>query len=120
MEKRGVFPEFNDGNFLMFYLSPCTKLRELRRLKALLKKLPRGEVCIPAPEAGERGARTAWVALDKAEGRLCAAECGLFPPCVPLVLAGERVSKEAAERLLSANSTFGLKEGNILVFEEDA
>ena len=120
LEKRGVFPEFNDGNFLMFYLSPCTKLRELKRLKSLLKKLPRGEVRIPAPEAGERGARTAWVPLDKAEGRLCAAECGLFPPCVPLVLAGERVSKEAAERLLSANSTFGLKEGNILVFEEDA
>ena len=120
LEARGVFPEFNDGNFLMFYLSPCTKLRELKRLKSLLKKLPRGEVGSPAPEAGERGARTAWVPLDKAEGRLCAAECGLFPPCVPLVLAGERVSKEAAERLLSANSTFGLKEGNILVFEEDA
>lgn len=120
LEARGVYPEFNDGNFLMFYLSPCTKLRELRRLKILLKKLPRGEVDIPAPEAGKAGERTEWIPLDKAEGRLCAAECGLFPPCVPLILKGERVSKEAAERLLSANGTFGLRERNILVFEEDA
>ncbi len=120
LEARGVFPEFNDGNFLMFYLSPCTKLRELKRLRRLLKKLPRGEVDIPAPEAGKAGERTEWVPLAEAEGRLCAAECGLFPPCVPLILKGERVSKEAAERLLSANGTFGLREGNILVFEEDA
>ena len=120
LEARGVYPEFNDGNFLMFYLSPCTKPRELKRLERLLNKLPRGEVRIPAPEAGEAGERTEWIPLEKAEGRLCAAECGLFPPCVPLLLAGERVSKEAAERLLSANGTFGLREGNILVFEEDA
>ena len=104
----------------MFYLSPCTKLRELKRLERLLKKLPRGEVRIPAPEAGKAGARTAWVPLDKAEGRLCAAECGLFPPCVPLILKGERISRAAIERLAAANSTFGLREGNILVFEEDA
>ena len=104
----------------MFYLSPCTGLRELKRLRRLLNKLPRGEVRIPEPEAGEAGERTEWIPLEKAEGRLCAAECGLFPPCVPLLLAGERVSKEAAERLLSANGTFGLREGNILVFEEDA
>ena len=120
LEARGVYPEFNDGNFLMFYLSPCTKLRELKRLERLLKKLPRGEVRIPAPEAGKAGARTAWVPLDEAEGRLCAAECGLFPPCVPLILKGERISRAAIERLAAANSTFGLREGNILVFEEDA
>ncbi len=120
LEERGVFPEFNDGNFLMFYLSPCTGFRELKRLKALLKKLPRGEVCIPAPEAGEEGVRTAWVPLKEAAGRLCAAECGLFPPCVPLILKGERISREAAERLAAAPNTFGLREGKILVFEEDA
>ena len=104
----------------MFYLSPCTGFRELKRLKALLKKLPRGEVCIPAPEAGEEGVRTAWVPLKEAAGRLCAAECGLFPPCVPLILKGERISREAAERLAAAPNTFGLREGKILVFEEDA
>ena len=42
LEKNGVYPEFNDGNYLMFYLSPCTKKGELARLKRLLKGLPRG------------------------------------------------------------------------------
>ena len=49
LEARGVYPEFNDGNYLMFYLSPCTKLRELKRLGRLLRKLPRGEVKADAP-----------------------------------------------------------------------
>ena len=42
LERRGVYPEFNDGNYLEFYLSPCTKKGELRRLEKLLKGLPRG------------------------------------------------------------------------------
>ena len=44
LERRGVYPEFNDGNYLMFYLSPCTKKRELAQLIRLLKELPRGEI----------------------------------------------------------------------------
>ncbi len=49
LERHGVYPEFNDGNYLMFYLSPCTKARELRRLGKLLEKLPRGDVPQGAP-----------------------------------------------------------------------
>ncbi len=50
LEERGVYPEFNDGNYLMFYLSPCTKERELKLLSRLLKGLPRGEVGEDAAE----------------------------------------------------------------------
>ena len=57
-----------------------TGLRELKRLKALLKKLPRGEVCIPAPEAGEEGVRTAWVPLKEAAGEIAARAVGAYPP----------------------------------------
>ncbi len=42
LEERGVYPEFNDGNYLLFYLSPCTKESELKRLGEILKGLPRG------------------------------------------------------------------------------
>lgn len=49
LEEHGVYPEFNDGNYLMFYLSPCTKAEELTLLGRLLKKLPRGEVAKDAP-----------------------------------------------------------------------
>ena len=43
-EERGVYPEFNDGNYLMFYLSPCTKLGELKKLVRILKTTPRGAI----------------------------------------------------------------------------
>ena len=49
LERRKVYPEFNDGNYLMFYLSPCTKERDLKKLARLLKDLPRGEVKKDAP-----------------------------------------------------------------------
>ncbi len=49
IEAHGVYPEFNDGNYLMFYLSPCTKAGELKKLGKLLKKLPRREIAKDAP-----------------------------------------------------------------------
>ncbi|MDE5547583.1 MAG: hypothetical protein K2J30_01095, partial [Clostridia bacterium] len=44
LEAHGVFAEFNDGNYLAFYLSPCTRERDLKKLGKLLSKLPRGKV----------------------------------------------------------------------------
>ena len=44
LEKRGVYPEFNDGNYILFYLSPCTRAAHLKKLRKLLKTLPRDMV----------------------------------------------------------------------------
>ncbi len=49
LEGQGVYPEFNDGNYLMFYLSPATKKAELGELSRLLPPLARGEVKENAP-----------------------------------------------------------------------
>lgn len=49
LEKSGIYPEFSDGNYLLFYLSPCTKAGELKRLSRILKKLPRDEIKKDAP-----------------------------------------------------------------------
>ncbi len=49
LEAHGVYPEFNDGNYLLFYLSPLTKRSELKKLGKLLEKLPRGAVGEDAP-----------------------------------------------------------------------
>ena len=43
LEAHNVYPEFNDKNYLMFYLSPCTKRTDLETLGSLLQDLPRGE-----------------------------------------------------------------------------
>ncbi len=49
LEKKGVYPEFCDENYLMFYFSPCTKAGELKKLCKLLAKIPREEVKEDAP-----------------------------------------------------------------------
>lgn len=118
LQKHGVYPEFNDGNYLMFYLSPCTKKGHLKKLVRLVQKLPRGSVEEETENTNEGGQSVTWVPLNEAEGRVCAQECGLFPPCVPLVLRGQRVSGSAVEKL-SRGNTFGLKEGKICVYAEE-
>lgn len=116
---RRVYCEFNDGNYLMFYLSPATKLRELKKLTRLISRLPRGEVRCEAPVAGMGGGKTVMLPLTSAVGKTCARDCGRFPPCVPLIRRGERVTAEKAEILRTAGNTFGLTDGQIEVFSEE-
>ena len=52
--------------------------------------------------------------------RTAAADAGIFPPCVPLVRRGERFSEEMLRRLSQAENTFGLKDGTVSVFMEEA
>ncbi len=118
LERRGVYPEFNDGNYLMFYLSPATRVRQLKKLVRLCRPLARGELCSDAPVAGMVGGKTVTMPLSEAVGRTCARACGIVPPCVPLIARGEVVTPQAVQRLLKAKHTFGLTDGKILVFGE--
>ena len=126
LESKGIYAEFCDGNLMMFYLSPATKDEDFERLKKeiglLLKKYPyftKKEVeRVPAPILLDKNVATEWVNLDDVEGRICANNCGLFPPCTPLILAGEQVTKEKVELLKKANNVFGLYEGKILVLKK--
>ena len=119
LQAHGVYPEFNDGNYLMFYLSPCTKAGELKKLEKLLSRLPHGEVRDFACSFAAIGEKIEFREPLSAVGMVCARECGIFPPCIPLLRQGERVSAEKAKRLARAKSAFGLKEGKILVYSEE-
>ena len=121
LEAHGVYPEFNDGNYILFYLSPCTKTGDLKKLQRLLKKCPapiaesgEGEEVLAEAQAGD----FEYLALHEAVGRVCACDTGIFPPSLPVVKRGERISKEAATRLENAVHTFGLHEGKIAVYTE--
>ena len=118
LESRGVYPEFDDGNYLMFYLSPATRRRELNKLVHLVKRLPRGEVASDARMRGRTGNTTVALLPQEAVGRVCAQTCGLFPPCMPVLFPGDVVSGDAARRLSGAVSAFGLSDGKIIVFED--
>lgn len=119
LEQRGIYPEFNDGNFLMFYLSPCTTERHLMRLKKALIGLPRGAVQFREATILTHGDAIEAVFLEQSIGRICAKECGLFPPCIPLIRQGETITEEKIERLLQAKNTFGLSDGKISVYTEE-
>lgn len=124
LQKQGIFAEFCDGNVLTFYLSPATKKREFfalcARLEKLFEKYPYERVQRePAPLVFEKTGEKEWVELKGAEGRICAGNCGLFPPCTPLCLDGERLEKEKLALLENASNVFGLKEQKILVYKDE-
>lgn len=119
LQLHGIYPEFNDGNYLMFYLSPCTKKKEMKKLEKLLNRLPRGEVKTEKFERGIATGKAEWIPLRDSAGKVCAKDCGVFPPCVPLLREGERITPSKRDRLLRATSTFGLKEGKIFVYTEE-
>ena len=122
MEKRGVYPEFCDGENIMFYLSPALSLLQFHKLKKELDRVLQEYPYTPAkkvervhtPVVFDENTQTEWVDLDEAAGRICAAACGLFPPCTPLICEGERIGEEQI-KLLKQGSTYGLARGKILV-----
>ena len=124
-EKKGIFAEFCDGKVVMFYLSPATKIREIRALKKALKKafeiFPyEGVHLVPAHAFSHiplEKNEVESVELEKSEGRVCANTCGLFPPCTPLILRGEIIQKDKIELLKNADNSFGLQENKISVFK---
>ena len=121
-ENKGVFAEFCDGETVCFYLSPATKERHFKKLCKLLErafeKYPFEPVQRnPAPFVFKETAGE-WVELIKSENRVCAANCGLFPPCTPLIKRGEKITKEKIELLEKAIGVFGLNDGKIYVYKE--
>ena len=125
LEKQGVFAEFCDGNVLMFYLSPATSFEEIdglkNRLFPLLNAYPYEEENkaqrIHTTLLLQKQAETEWVELENAVGCVCALNCGLFPPCTPLIWQGERIEKDQILLLQKANNVFGLKEKKILIYK---
>ncbi len=125
-EKMGIYPEFCDGNIVEFYLSPATKAGSFRRLKRALAKLLQKYPYIeknplqrnPAPLLCVQNLPTEWVDLADAAGRICAQACGLFPPCVPLISVGERITEEKIALLLQAVGVYGLTDKKILAVKD--
>ncbi len=132
--KKGVYPEFCDGNVVTFYLSPATKTRDFKRLQKLLQKLfkkypyERSENgqkdvrCVRTPTVFPKNTANEWLELAESVGKICANTCGLFPPCTPLITCGERITEEKIELLQRADNVFGLRERkiNVFLYEEEA
>lgn len=132
LEKKGVYAEFNDGRYLLFYLSPSVEAGQLAALKnALLsivanKKLKGTYKNRPSIPVAERTysflyslkSKSEYIPLKEAEGRMCAENAGITPPCLPVIIAGEMITKQAIDILSKAKNTFGLSGGKIKVVKK--
>ena len=123
LEKDGFYAEFCDGENIMFYLSPATDQKAFLSLKneinGLLSKYSFTPIeRIPAPCFLQTDGETEEIEIDCAKGRICAENCGLFPPCTPLILVGEEILEEKIALLKKATHTFGVRENKIKVFKE--
>ena len=58
------------------------------------------------------------ILLSEAVGRVSACDCGIFPPSLPVVRKGEKITRDAVARLMRATHTYGLNDGKILVYSE--
>ena len=127
LQKKGIYAEFCDGNVIVFYLSPATKTREwkaliktLSRLFLLFPDVPQKELeRIPAPPVFNQNATSEWLGIDECAGKICAGDCGLFPPCTPLVRKGERIEQEKLNLIKKADNAYGVWENKILVYKEE-
>lgn len=128
LRRRGVDVEMADTRRAVLILSPMDKPEDVLSLADVLADIPPREAPIPPlPDMGTlpekvldlRPAVMAdceAVPLDAAAGRIAAASAGLYPPGIPLVCPGERISRQVAE-LLSAAGTqerFGLEGDQLL------
>lgn len=142
LQGKGIFSEFCDGNVVMFYLSPALKISQFYKLKKALiayidvlklmwqkredtalhvEEMPTEKVVrqSPAPVVFEKNGETEWVELSLATGRVCAKVCGLFPPCMPLILDGEVITEKKILLLEKADNLFGVKDGKICVYKNE-
>ena len=125
LNARRIYGELFDGRYAVFILSPFSYKRELKMLGRALKAYKFSERkganeahCVSERKIDYLSAVSAeweWINLSEAEGRVCAAPAGLFPPCYPLVLPGEAVCKPDADALSNAQHTFGVHGGKIKV-----
>ena len=132
LEKKGIYPEFSDGRYILFYLSPMTNANDLaalkKRLTAILsnKRLKGTYKEKPSVPEGDRSysfqyalrKNSEWVEPDDAVGRMCAANAGLAPPCIPVIVTGEMITLAAVKALTQAKHTFGMKDGKICVVKK--
>ena len=105
LERRGIFPEMEDGGHVIFICTAQDGREDLERLERALEDL-RSETgaCppLPAPPLPERviSLRSALFSdgelcpLEACQGRIAACQIAPYPPGVPVVAPGERIGKK--------------------------
>ncbi len=110
LRENGVECEMSDERYVVLLFSVSQKPEDFERLQTIMSGLPRrNEICTenhavlqPEKVLSVRDAyfgRKKDVSTEEAEGRICAGIHCPCPPCVPLVMPGERIDKECIREL---------------------
>lgn len=138
LEERRIFAEMNDGNGILFMFSALTPVSALDGLYVALKEIlskdlkgenqcQRGKLFDAylynsqqaLPYCTAVNMPKEWVQIKDAVGRISAQNVGFFPPCAPVILAGQKITKEITMALQdNLDCTFGLKDGKIEVIKD--
>lgn len=113
--------ELSDAANLLFLITYADDEATISKLVDALKLLPRRERKILSPPiiskeilSAELSPRETFyapvevVALEKSVGRICAEEVTFYPPGIPLIMPGEKISAEVVEQIkISGGKVFG-------------
>lgn len=134
LAKENIFAEMNDGRRLLFLFSLSSEKEHFNRLYSALKGILRqanlgskkakeishdiGEKVLNYTTAvNVKESDSKYVEIDKAVGKVALENAGIFPPCYPIIIAGEQITKQNANLLAKAKFTFGLKDKTIKVLK---
>ena len=124
-----IYPEFADSRYCVFIISLADTERTIKAISDGITKLSEcdweSERAFTARRvSGIRqtrftsiaGCDTEMIPFQESEGRICCNEVGFFPPCLPILVRGEQITREIID-YVSANidNTFGLYGDKITV-----
>ncbi len=105
--ERDIFSELTTGNILMLMTGIGNRRSDFERLLAALKEIGQEGPCPNTRAAGGNGGRMPAKAelfpvpkekeripLEEAEGRICASSIIPYPPGIPLICPGEKMTEE--------------------------
>ena len=132
LEKEGIYCELSDGRYIIFYASVMTAEADLNSLNNAVSAIAEDgslkNTYIPRPVIPKNACNCRFlyalksgrepVPLKDALGKISATNAGITPPCIPVVAAGEIITKEVIEVLSSSKSTFGLDGDKIWVVKK--
>ncbi|MBQ8784158.1 MAG: aminotransferase class V-fold PLP-dependent enzyme [Clostridia bacterium] len=104
-EETGIEPEFSDGDFTVFMLTPQNSDEDFAKLKEAFVKMQVVKIICEEPPAIPRGVQkmsvrdaifslSETVCVENAVGRICAAPTVSCPPAIPIAVSGEEITSE--------------------------
>ena len=129
LSDRGIYAECYDKNRIVFLSSVFHEKEDFVRLNDALSaaadvlgKKETKEIFWPQEPYGEArqiSGRTKKVPLSRSVGKISAVNAGIYPPAVPVLLKGEKITKAKLDFLRDfSDNLFGIEGKEIEIFED--